>query len=119
MTAAATAPMPDILKRLGGLLRLLVPLRFRADIPVVPVVRLSGAIGVATPLRPGLMLSTIARALDRAFETRNARAVALIINSPGGSPSQSHLLFQRIRQLAQEKKIPVLAFAEDVGASGG
>ena len=78
--------------------------------PVVPVVRLSGVIGVATPLRPGLMLSTIARSLERAFATRNARAVALVINSPGGSPAQSHLIFRRIRQWSEEKKIPVLAF---------
>jgi serine protease SohB len=97
----------------------MVPARFRADIPVVPVVRLSGIIGVGTPLRPGLMLSSIARSLDRAFATRHARAVALVINSPGGSPSQSHLIMRRIRQLAEEKKIPVLAFIEDVGASGG
>jgi serine protease SohB len=97
----------------------LVPRRFRSDIPVVPVVRISGVIGVVTPLRPGLLLSTIARSLERAFNTRHARAVALIINSPGGSPSQSHLIFQRIRQLAEEKQIPVLAFVEDIGASGG
>ena len=100
-------------------LRLLLPPPFRAHIPVVPVVRLSGIIGVSTPLRPGLMLSTIARSLERAFSIRNARAVALVINSPGGSPAQSHLIFRRIRQLAEEKKIPVLAFVEDVGASGG
>jgi len=97
----------------------LVPRRFRTGIPVVPVVRIAGVIGVVTPLRPGLLLSTIARSLERAFETPRARAVALIINSPGGSPSQSHLIFRRIRQLAEEKKIPVLAFVEDVGASGG
>jgi serine protease SohB len=97
----------------------LVPRRFRTDIPVVPVVRVSGVIGVVTPLRPGLLLSTIARALERAFNVPRARAVALIINSPGGSPSQSHLIFRRIRQLADEKNIPVLAFVEDVGASGG
>ncbi|MGA8970769.1 MAG: S49 family peptidase [Pseudolabrys sp.] len=97
----------------------LIPRRFRTDIPVVPVVRLAGVIGVVTPLRPGLLLSTIARSLERAFATRHARAVALIINSPGGSPSQSHLIFGRIRQLAEEKKIPVFAFVEDVGASGG
>jgi len=96
-----------------------IPRRFRTDIPVVPVVRLAGVIGVVTPLRPGLLLSTIARSLERAFATRNTRAVALIINSPGGSPSQSHLIFRRIRQLAEEKKIPVLAFVEDIGASGG
>jgi signal peptide peptidase SppA len=74
---------------------------------------------VATPLRPGLMLSGTARMLERAFGMRGARAVALLINSPGGSPSQSHLIFRRIRALAEEKKLPVYAFIEDVGASGG
>jgi serine protease SohB len=97
----------------------LVPRRFRSDIPVVPVVRFSGVIGVVTPLRPGVLLSTVARTLERAFETPRARAVAIVINSPGGSPSQSHLIYRRIRQLADEKHIPVLAFVEDVGASGG
>ena len=111
--------MPNIFTRLLDFLRDLLPPPFRADVPVVPVVRLAGAIGVATPLRPGLLLSTTARMLERAFETRNARAVALLINSPGGSPAQSHLIFRRIRNLAAEKKIPVLAFVEDVGASGG
>src|SRR5215813_4284640 len=97
----------------------LVPRRFRTDIPIVPVVRISGVIGVVTPLRPGVLLSTVARTLERAFEMPHARAVALVINSPGGSPSQSHLIYRRIRQLADEKHIPVLAFVEDVGASGG
>ena len=97
----------------------LVPARFRADIPIVPVVRLSGVIGAAVPLRPGLMLSSLTRTLERAFAVRNARAVALVLNSPGGSPTQSHLIFRRIRQLAEENEIPVLAFIEDVGASGG
>jgi serine protease SohB len=97
----------------------LVPRRFRSDIPVVPVVRFSGVIGVVTPLRPGVLLSTVARTLERAFETPRARAVALVINSPGGSPSQSHLIYRRIRQWADEKHLPVLAFVEDVGASGG
>src|SRR5450631_303923 len=119
MPAAATQSMPDLIKRPLDFLRRLVPARFRTDIPLVPVVRLSGVIGMGTPLRPGLMLSTAARSLERAFATRNARAVALIINSPGGSPTQSHLIFRRIRQLSEEKKIPVLAFIEDVGASGG
>ena len=119
MATAATQPMPDVLKSMLGFLRRLVPKRFRPDIPVVPVVRLSGVIGVVTPLRPGLMLSTVARSLERAFAVRHARAVALVINSPGGSPAQSHLIFRRIRQLSEEKKIPVIAFIEDVGASGG
>ncbi len=116
---AAAAPMPDLLKRPLDFLRLLVPARFRSDIPVVPVVRLSGVIGVSTPVKPGLMLSKTARSLERAYATRNARAVAQVINSPGGSPAQSHLIFLRIRQLAAEKNIPVIAFIEDVGASGG
>src|SRR5476651_1422599 len=119
MAVASNRSMPDMLKRPLEFLRQLVPARFRADIPVVPVVRLSGVIGMGTPLRPGLMLSSVARSLERAFATRNARAVALIINSPGGSPSQSHLIFRRIRQLAAEKKLPVIAFVEDIGASGG
>ena len=98
---------------------MLLPARLRPDIPVVPVVRLTGVIGVATPLRPGLMLAAVARSLERAFSVKRARAVALVINSPGGSPSQSDLICRRIRQLAEEKKIPVIAFIEDVGASGG
>ena len=119
MAVAPTQPLPDLLKRPLEFARWLIPARFRGDITVVPVVRLSGVIGIGTPLRPGLMLSTAARSLERAFATRHARAVALLINSPGGSPTQSHLIMLRIRQLAEEKKIPVLAFIEDVGASGG
>jgi len=111
--------MPNILKRAFEVLLSLVPARFRPDIAVVPVVRLSGIIGVSTPLRPGLMLSSLARSLERAFAVRNAQAVALVINSPGGSPAQSHLIFLRIRRLAAEKKLPVIAFVEDVAASGG
>src|SRR5580692_12758558 len=91
-------------------LRPLVPKRFRGDIPVVPVVRLSGVIGFSTPLKPGVTLASMARPLERAFTMRNARAVALVINSPGGSPVQSHLIYRRIRQLAEEKKRSVIAF---------
>jgi serine protease SohB len=82
-------------------------------------VRLQGVIGFSTPLRPGLTLAGISRALDRAFAMGKAKAVALAVNSPGGSPVQSHLVYRRIRQLAQEKSIPVIAFVEDVAASGG
>lgn len=92
---------------------------FRRDIAIVPVVRLSGVIGAASPLRPGLTLPAVARTLERAFSVRRAKAVAVVINSPGGSPTQSHLIYRRIRALAEEKKIPVLTFVEDVGASGG
>jgi serine protease SohB len=100
-------------------LRRLVPQRFRRDRPVVPVVRLTGVVGFSTPLKPGLSLAGTARTLDRAFAMRNAAAVALSINSPGGSPVQSHLIFRRIRDLAQEHKRHVIAFVEDAGASGG
>ena len=100
-------------------LRSLLPARFRADIPIVPVVRLSGVIGFSTPLRPGLTLASVSRVLERAFTMRSASAVALAINSPGGSAVQSHLIFQRIRKLAEENELPVMAFVEDVAASGG
>ncbi|TKW80113.1 MAG: S49 family peptidase [Bradyrhizobium icense] len=96
-----------------------LPARLRRDVPVVPVVRLSGTIGAVTPLRPGLTLTGIAKTLERAFATRGAKAVALVINSPGGSPVQSRQICLRIRQLAAEKKLPVLVFVEDVAASGG
>lgn len=109
----------SLFQRGKSALQPLIPQCFRSDAPIVPVVRLSGAIGIQTPLRPGLTLPGIAKSLDRAFGTSNARAVALQINSPGGSAAQSHLIFQRIRALADEKKIPVFAFVEDVAASGG
>jgi signal peptide peptidase SppA len=97
----------------------LLPARFQPGIPVVPVVRLSGVIGAVTPLRPGMSLAGVARLLERAFGTKNAKAVALVINSPGGSPVQSRQIYLRIRQLAAEKQLPVLVFVEDVAASGG
>src|SRR5580704_3693741 len=111
--------MTDLYSKAVTALRPLVPRRFRRDVPVVPVVRLTGIIGFSTPLRPGLSLTGLARTLDRAFATRHAVAVALAINSPGGSPVQSHLIFRRIRELAQEHSRPVIAFVEDAGASGG
>jgi serine protease SohB len=91
----------------------------RGDIPIVPVVRISGVIGAGVPLRPGVTITGLAKVLERAFKTRHARAVALSINSPGGSPVQSHLIFRRIRELAAEHDLPVIAFIEDLGASGG
>src|SRR6267378_1973273 len=107
--------LPGMMDRLMELL----PARLRRDVAVVPVVRLSGVIGAVTPLRPGMTLAGIAKVLERAFGTRNASAVALVINSPGGSPVQSRQIYLRIRQLAAEKKLPVLVFVEDVAASGG
>jgi signal peptide peptidase SppA len=96
-----------------------IPARLRPGTAVVPVVRLSGLIGAVTPLRPGMSLAGIARTLERAFAMKHAKAVALVINSPGGSPVQSRQIYLRIRQLATEKKLPVLVFVEDVAASGG
>jgi signal peptide peptidase SppA len=86
---------------------------------VIPVLRLSGTIGAATPLRQGLSVAGCATALERAFSIKNAPAVVLQINSPGGSPVQSRLIYERIRLLARQKKKKVYAFAEDVAASGG
>src|ERR1700674_3634763 len=97
----------------------MVPARLRPGTAVVPVVRLSGLIGSVTPLRPGMSLAGVARTLERAFAVKNAKAVALLINSPGGSPVQSRQIYLRIRKLAAEKKLPVLVFVEDVAASGG
>jgi signal peptide peptidase SppA len=96
-----------------------VPARLRRGVALVPVVRLSGLIGAVTPLRPGMSLAGVDRTLERAFSMKNAKAVALAINSPGGSPVQSRQIYLRIRQLAAEKKLPVLVFVEDVAASGG
>jgi signal peptide peptidase SppA len=87
--------------------------------PVVPVLRLSGPIGMATPLRPGLALASLAGPLEKAFSLSKLPTVAVSINSPGGSPVQSHLIFSRIRQLAAEKEKRVYVFCEDVAASGG
>ena len=84
--------------------------------PLVPVLRFSGPIGVVTPLRPGLTLSTSASAIDKAFSMSGAKAVAIQINSPGGSAVQSMLIYKRIRALATEKDLKVYVFAEDVAA---
>ena len=93
--------------------------RFKNPPPRVSVVRLSGVIGSQAPLRKGLSLSDLAGILNEAFEADNLKAVALAINSPGGSPVQSSLIARRIRALAKENEVPVFAFAEDVAASGG
>ena len=87
--------------------------------PVVPVLRFVGPIGMATPLRPGLSLATVAAAIEKAFTSSKLPTVAILINSPGGSPVQSHLIFRRIRQLAREHDKRVYVFCEDVAASGG
>lgn len=90
-----------------------------ARFPVVPVIRLHGVIGMVTPLRQGITLASCAKQLETAFSYKNAPAVAIVVNSPGGSPVQSHLIYQRIRALAEENEKQVLIFIEDVAASGG
>ena len=87
--------------------------------PEVAVLRLSGVIGGVGPLRSGMSLASMEPLIERAFALPRLSAVALVINSPGGSPSQSALIAKRIRDLAREKEKPVLAFCEDVAASGG
>ena len=86
---------------------------------VVPVVRLSGVIAGGGGLRRGISFEAVEPQLKKAFSIKSARAVALIINSPGGSPVQSALIGQRVRDLARKADVPVLAFCEDVAASGG
>jgi signal peptide peptidase SppA len=86
--------------------------------PVVSVLRFDGVI-MGRARRGGVSLESHAAAIDRAFRVKNLVAVALVVNSPGGSAVQSALLFRRIRELADEKAVPVIAFAEDVAASGG
>ncbi|MGB0682006.1 MAG: S49 family peptidase [Magnetovibrionaceae bacterium] len=87
--------------------------------PVVSVVPLSGPIGGLGGVKKGLTLSSVAEHLNRAFQGKRVKAVALAINSPGGSPVQSALIHRRIRDLAAEHDKPVFAFCEDVAASGG
>jgi signal peptide peptidase SppA len=91
---------------------------FMKSDPLVAVVRLQGAI-MANPRGAGLSDQAIAPAIERAFRKGKPVAVALAINSPGGSPAQSSLIASRIRRLADEKEVPVHAFVEDVAASGG
>jgi signal peptide peptidase SppA len=100
-------------------MRAFLPARWRKRKPRVAVVRLNGAIGAASPFRAGLSIAGLAGPLEQAFSMPHVAAVALVINSPGGSPAQSHLIHQRIRALAAEKGLPVYAFVEDVAASGG
>jgi signal peptide peptidase SppA len=99
-------------------LRQLMPASWRENHPLVPVVRLSGVIGAGSSFRSGLTLASVADTLERAFKL-DAPAVVLAINSPGGSPVQSKLIHDRVRQLAEEEEREVIAVIDDAGASGG
>jgi signal peptide peptidase SppA len=87
--------------------------------PRVPVVQLTGVIGNVGHFGRGLNLDSVEELLERAFDIPKIKAVALVINSPGGSPVQSELIHNKIRQLSEDKNVPVYTFAEDVAASGG
>lgn len=87
--------------------------------PLVTVIELNGVIGAGGPGRKGLSLQRVEKTIAAAFKPGSLAAVALAINSPGGSPVQSRLILNEIRRRAAEKNVPVLAFVEDVGASGG
>jgi signal peptide peptidase SppA len=87
--------------------------------PKIPVIRLAGVIADATMKRGGISHARTSKLIDKAFAMEKAPAVALIINSPGGAPAQSQLIGGMIRRLADEKQISVIAFVEDVAASGG
>ncbi len=103
-----------------GLLRFLRRIKLLPTPGCVPVVRLTGVLAPgSSPLRSGLSLQRVAPVLKRAFSMPGALAVAISVNSPGGSPVQSSLIARRIRQLSREKNLPVIAFVEDVAASGG
>ncbi|MDL2408296.1 S49 family peptidase [Rhizobium calliandrae] len=105
---------------MAGFFRRMLPKRFRKDEVVVPVVRLSGVIASGGgPLRQSLNLAGVSLALEKAFSMKAAPAVAIVINSPGGSPVQSRMIYNRIRDLAREREKKVLVFVEDVAASGG
>ncbi|WP_208435122.1 S49 family peptidase [Bartonella phoceensis] len=98
----------------------LIPHRFCSNKLEIPVVRLQGAIIDSTPsIARTLSLGKCANLLDKAFAYKKAPAVAIIVNSPGGSAVQSRFIFKRIRDLAEEKNKQVLVFIEDVAASGG
>ena len=91
---------------------------FRSSI-IIPTLRLSGIIGQAGMFRSGLTLNTLDKLIEKLFSDKKSPAVALIINSPGGSPTQSSLIADKIISKSKEKNKKVLAFVEDVAASGG
>ncbi len=87
--------------------------------PLVTVIEMTGVIGEVGAGRKGMTLKKLEKPIRDAFKPKGVKAVALAINSPGGSPVQSRLIFNAVRREAKEKDVPVLAFIEDAGASGG
>jgi signal peptide peptidase SppA len=111
--------MPNLYERVRPFLATLPIEQFRNPPPAVAVIRLAGPIGQIGGLRTGLSLARLAGVIERAFSVMDLHAVALVVNSPGGSAVQSALIAKRIRDLSAEKNVPVVAFVEDVAASGG
>ena len=97
----------------------ILPKKLRTTNPLIATVRLTGVIGEGSNFKAGLNLAAVNDALEKAFEMGGVDAVAISINSPGGSPVQSALIHDRIRTLSEKHKVPVFTFAEDVAASGG
>lgn len=119
MTTSDIPQSDNPVKRSLGRIRQLLPEKWRHPAPLVAVLPLSGTIGTGSRFSSSLNMTKLDKQIESAFALKGAKAVALVINSPGGSPAQSHLIMRRIRALAAEKKLPVFAFVEDVAASGG
>ena len=107
------------MSKIVDIIRPLLPKKFRDKPVVIPTVRLSGAIMASQGMRPTLSIATAAGRLKKAFSMKDAPAVAIVINSPGGSPVQANLIYKRIRALAEENDKKVIVAVEDVAASGG
>ena len=107
------------MSKIVDIVRPILPKKFRDKPVVIPTVRLSGAIMASQGMRPTLSIATAAGRLKKAFSIKDAPAVAIVINSPGGSPVQANLIFKRIRALAEENDKKVIVAVEDVAASGG
>lgn len=105
---------------MAGLLKRFIPKFLKSTDVVIPVVRLHGTIAPSSgQFRQSLNLASTAQQLEKAFSMKDAPVVVISINSPGGSPVQSRMIYQRIRSLADEKQKKVIVFVEDVAASGG
>jgi signal peptide peptidase SppA len=87
--------------------------------PIVSVIKLQGVIGAGAGMKSGISIDSLDEEITKAFNVKKLQAVAIVINSPGGSPVQSELIYKKIKSLSIEKKVPVLSFAQDVAASGG
>ena len=86
---------------------------------IIPHIKLNGIIGNAGKFKQGIDFAGQEEIIEKAFSIKKALCVAITINSPGGSPVQSHLIYKFIRAQAKKNNKKVIVFAEDVAASGG